>query len=1170
MATRLFSWWHLWRVKAATRPPAPKKPALTVHEDDAAFAALIAAANAALAKAPNYAGSSGKSPLSRLPLYLLIGPEGAGKTTTFLNAGVEPQLLAGEQRGPAGTSTRLCNIWLAKNALFVEIAGRVFTGDRERWIALLSLLRGIPLVSFWRRFWQTPAEGLTLRGVVGFSDVKELTGAAADPQRLERGCREWQEHLRDVGEVFGVECPVYQVFTKCDKVSFFSDFFGRLPESEVNQILGCTLPYRTLDATRTGERSAEAEAKRLSAVFRPLYHSLAERRLSHLAHEPNPARKAGIYEFPRELKRIRGPLLQFLTDVFRPHPLAQVPVLRGFYLTAIQEVETAVAKPAAGESDWTGSNLSLEATRLFRAGDATEIFKQDEPNRGVSAPVRGGTRARWIFTSDLFHQVVLADRPPILKAAPTDAQFERFRLRVCGAICGACILLCLAFVTSWASNRELLSNVADAGRTVSKKESTLATLADLRSLEQLRHQVVRLQNGETLRYRWGLYTGNAVQHDAEKAYFSQFRQLLLTDLDEAMLSQLRNLSLMPGPTDPYEPAYDFLKTHLTISSGSCKPDPGLISRTLKQARTQLAPDASGDWQDLANRQINFYASALPGGNPCRVKEDVTACDRARTYLEGIKGAEPIYRSILSNTEHNVQKSQQLEDLAPNYRQVLSSKAALSSAFSPQGWRYVQDASKKAGLGTAADPCVGRSEQLARVLDNDRATAIQGYFIRDYIKQWRDYIAGFSVLPYKSPADAAQKLSTLAGHNSPLLALFALTGSQTNFPAVTDSGVMAKITGDVKQLVAKGKKKADQITGSSADIPHQPAITDVTQAFQPVDWVVPPGSPTWVVDRNAAYSAALLQLGESMQAIAASSGQDAALYQAAGQNQAKAFETAKQLESGFKPIGVDGLDSEVQRLLEEPIRAVSPFIVQPDHGAPVNRALAQLCGRLKSTLRKYPFQAKSSEDTTLPELSDAFAPTSGAIWKFATGPLSEFAVRDGAQWKSKDPAKTPQVTPELLLFLGRAQSITTAFFSANPNQPGFSFTLRPNLVPGDEKFELRIGGTPYLWTDVLQKSVTWPGSATAPNSEAIASLVGPVSYPFDSRHGPWGIFRIIGDAEPRALMAKTVEWRYSFGPEGKYPITPAPVRIDIVQFPADTDVFNPRLYEGLSCPSKAVQ
>jgi type VI secretion system protein ImpL len=299
------------RARAAARPTPVQKPVQPVHEDDAALAAFIAQANAALAKGPGVQTSGAIKSLSGFPLYLLIGPEGSGKTSTFLNSGVEPQLLAGDSSGAISASpTRLCNFWLARDAVFVELSGRVFNGDPGRWVQLLTGLRGEKPVPVWRRLFDEPAKGMNLRGVVGFCDVKELIGASADPQRFERRCRDWQERLRSIADVFGVEFPVYQVISKCDAIPFFPDFFRRLPESEANQVLGCTLALDR-SGSRAGEVLAEAEAKRLTESFRPLYHAIAKRRLRHLAHEPQRHLRPAIYEFPRELKRIRSSLVSF-------------------------------------------------------------------------------------------------------------------------------------------------------------------------------------------------------------------------------------------------------------------------------------------------------------------------------------------------------------------------------------------------------------------------------------------------------------------------------------------------------------------------------------------------------------------------------------------------------------------------------------------------------------------------------------------------------------------------------------------------------------------------------------------------------------------------------------------------------------------------------------------
>ena len=79
-----------------------------------------------------------------------------------------------------------------------------------------------------------------------------------------------------------------------------------------------------------------------------------------------------------------------------------------------------------------------------------------------------------------------------------------------------------------------------------------------------------------------------------------------------------------------------------------------------------------------------------------------------------------------------------------------------------------------------------------------------------------------------------------------------------------------------------------------------------------------------------------------------------------------------------------------------------------------------------------------------------------------------------------------------------------------------------------------------------------------------------NVPFASRGGLWGIFKMMGDAEPRALNDKLVIWKNLRGGDGRLePIEP-PVRVDIVEFPGGVDLFNPKSFQGYQCPAIAVQ
>jgi len=104
------------------------KPAIPSPSQDAdsnVLKALLAEANERLARSSKLASQRVKTRLTDLPLYILMGPEGAGKTTALLQSGLEPELLAGQVfRDDTVLPTQLCNLWFSRDSLVAEAAGR--------------------------------------------------------------------------------------------------------------------------------------------------------------------------------------------------------------------------------------------------------------------------------------------------------------------------------------------------------------------------------------------------------------------------------------------------------------------------------------------------------------------------------------------------------------------------------------------------------------------------------------------------------------------------------------------------------------------------------------------------------------------------------------------------------------------------------------------------------------------------------------------------------------------------------------------------------------------------------------------------------------------------------------------------------------------------------------
>jgi type VI secretion system protein ImpL len=1154
---------YLWRrFRARPRPEARKRaaqPAAAVHEDDVALAAAIAEADATLAKAPEFRGKT--RPINRLPWRLIIGPPGSGKTSLLVNSGLEPQLLSGHAAEMGlNTSTRLCNVWLAKNTVFIELTGRFFEGDPARWIQLLRILRAGDSLPLWRRLLGQQEPTARLAGVIACSELREFTSAAADPQRFERSTRNWHERLTAIGEVFGVRYPVYQVITKCDGISFFQEYFHNLPESETRQILGCTLePDAAMEAS-SRDAFAEVESKRLTKAFRLLFQSLAERRIPHLAYENNISLRPAIYEFPRELKRIRSSVIQFLVEVFRPDALRPAALLRGYYFVGIREVEAA---PVALANSWT----SLSPAALSDA-DATQMFRSDGSMPSIGKERAKRMTRRWAFISDLFHKLILPDRP-VAAPAPVDRRFENYRRRVFASVVGACGVLTIGFVICWLGNRSLLADVDTAASQA--QSGTAATMVELRKLDALRLQLQRLRDGGSWWLHFGMYSGNAILEPVRAAYFKELQRLLLNDVNRRISGELRALPIAAADS-PYDPVYRTLKTHLTVSSGKCAVEPELVSEVLSGVRHKIGLRNTGDWQILADRQIRFYAAELAYGNPLPAAEDAAAVARGREYLRSIVGVEPVYRAILTNARQSLPKPERLASLAPNYSRVLTGSAEAPAGFVPQGWDFVVKASKEQKSASSGD-CVFADDSTAdraATIDSrkqaDMSSDIQRLYIREYMRAWKDFLSAYSVTPYNSPQDAVQKLEILSSNRSPLMALFVVASNQTNFTSDSLSRSVESVIQKAGKAVGIGSevKPANDLGGTTAEI---------TQFFDAVHKVVPPQSDLWVTGKTADYLDGLSRLRAAIQNIAATS--DPVARSAAGQAALQVKDSARQTVAQItREFRHNGLDQVVERLLVAPIDFAGRFI-DTDAGAitekDTNGKLAALCSAAGGTFAKFPFRRAAAQDATLEEFSAWFAPETGHIWKLQMGALGQLTRFEAGQWKPKDPAQQPEVSAEMLSFLNKAQSVKDAFFARGGTQPQLTYSLRPRL---DSRFnesivEFELDGSKQAFDSVFQKQFTWPAAAGAKAGAVARIRTRSVAAAFVSHPGVWGVFRMMADAEARGSLVPMIEWKYSQVAERDL-IQPAPVRMEFPEFPGGVDIFQPQFFDGLRCPARAVR
>lgn len=320
----------------------------------------------------------------RLPWYLVIGPEGAGKTALMLNADLS--LPFGPPQGMGG-ATEDVDFLFAENAVFLDLSGKMTNGGKEEAVEAQLWLRLLDLVRRLRR--RQPACGIVL--VVDAASFAELgeEGRRALARTLRR-------RLDEAGERFRARPPVYLVFSKLDRLLGFSAFFETTDRSEREAAWG--MPFLASEDEREF-----APAERFRLGFADLARRAAEWRLPRLQEEPDARRRSLVYEFPEQFAALGDLAAPFVQILAVPHRFDRPPFLRGVFFASARQDAPAIdlVGLAAGESFGASQGLprpgdgAPSRARPFFVHELLATLAPGEAVRsGLSATARRFTQ-RW-------------------------------------------------------------------------------------------------------------------------------------------------------------------------------------------------------------------------------------------------------------------------------------------------------------------------------------------------------------------------------------------------------------------------------------------------------------------------------------------------------------------------------------------------------------------------------------------------------------------------------------------------------------------------------------------------------------------------------------------------------------------------------------------------------
>lgn len=252
-------------------------------------------------------GLTGRRAYMSLPVYLVIGAAGSGKSSLLNRSGLDlgtPATIAG------------ATWWAGEEAIFVETT--VGTSDQ-------NLHRACEIVNSLR-------PTLPFNGIVFVLSPADLT--LADQGESREFADKALLALRKIKIATAQNTPVYVLLSKIDLLPGFREFFERLDLQERMQPWGFMIPL----ASRSESAPHDARKEGVANGFRILLSAICARLIESLSREPDTVRNARINGFGGQVAALQTTIQPMLDTLFGGRGrTSSNAVLRGIFLTSARQ-----------------------------------------------------------------------------------------------------------------------------------------------------------------------------------------------------------------------------------------------------------------------------------------------------------------------------------------------------------------------------------------------------------------------------------------------------------------------------------------------------------------------------------------------------------------------------------------------------------------------------------------------------------------------------------------------------------------------------------------------------------------------------------------------------------------------------------------------------------------
>jgi type VI protein secretion system component VasK len=853
-----------------------------------------------------------------------------------------------------------------------------------------------------------------------------------------------------------VDVPVYLVCTKLDRLA------GHL---EIDPG----------DAPWGFELAARDDLPRL---LRRWTDWVATRRLTRLATDPDPERRARLFTFAEQFSRACERLTALADDLFAPLP-GLAPRLRGVYFTAarpdpippadqlllslattlhtrLRPEPVQPAQPTA--SSHTTSSPPTPSSHTTSSPPTASSHTTSSPPTPSPAPDHPRPTDLTPLLATLRRRAGEATRSPAHRH-----RRQHRGLAFALAITTLALALAITAVDAARGLHLRLQAVADLGATLGAIEAAPPLLALRAELDAW-----RLPPGPGLTRILSPELGQSLR----ATYQRWARERLLRPLWRALERRLQRglIAATAGPE-----LHGLLRAYLllTVSEDmSHEPDHGDPAQRewLLAELPRLAEPPQ-----LADSRLLATLFGLAPANELRFPRDHALVERVRVHLRALDDDELLLQAALRSA---TSRCEPLTLAAISHADQLSAERAIPCSFTRDSWPHVQEQLVRAA-GHGDDWVLGRA--ALPHADADRLARLRSRHDTLYIAAWTDFLHGLRVRRPGDLAGVSRLLTELTGEAPPLGKIFQALDHHTR-------GL---------QHLGPGERSLVQLFG---DTGLQDRSAPLARAFAPLlHFAIATPERQAGLDR---YHARLTELRDALEAARRDPADLPALHEhlATALTDTHALLLQPDLRR-FRPL--------LSALLLPPLTTLQTALREQDKLALTRAYCQEIHAPLRALVARYPFTIGAHDELSLAEFTAFFHPDTGALRRFRDAHLAPLIVIHGQGFTPRPTPRTDEhpLSPAVLALLHRAALLGELAFPAGTLGLDLELELHCNADIGRVTFTLDGASHSYTCGPGPRHHMRWPGPAD-PRGASLELTGRDGRHETIPGHGPWGLWRLL--------------------------------------------------------------